>query len=100
MLMGRGYVALRVYPNDFFSPMASQIGYVKEHRLVMAKHIGRCLHSWELVHHKNGIKDDNRIENLQLITDHRHNQITVLENRIRFLERRVAELEAVREQAN
>ena len=94
MRMGRGYIAVRVYPDDFFSSMASQIGYVKEHRLVMAKHIGRCLLPQELVHNINGIKDDNRIENLQLIADHKHKQITILENRIRFLERRVAELEA------
>lgn len=60
------------------------------------------MHSWELIHHANGIKDDNRLENLQLITDDRHKQITVLENRIKFLEKRVATLEAevMREQAN
>lgn len=33
-----------------------------------------------------GIKDDNRIENLQLATDDRHNGITILENRIKRLE--------------
>lgn len=89
-----GYVSIRVYPEDFFYPMASWNGYVREHRLVMAKSLGRNLHSWELIHHINGIKDDNRLENLQLVTDDKHKQITVLENRIKFLEKRVAILEA------
>ena len=74
LLIKDDYRLICLNPTDFFFPMADKRGYVLEHRLVMAKHLGRCLQSWELVHHKGirytgiGNKSDNLLDNLELTT--------------------------------
>ena len=65
---GNGYI-------DIYNPThpyKNKRGYVCEHRLVMEQHIGRYLKPDEEVHHINGKKDNNRIENLQLVTHEEH----------------------------
>ncbi len=49
-------------------PRASTKGRFLEHRLVMEQHLGRFLEPEEKVHHRNGVKLDNRIANLQIVT--------------------------------
>lgn len=53
-------------------PKAKTRKYIYEHILVMEQHLGRYLNADEVVHHINGNKTDNRIENLQLMTNSEH----------------------------
>jgi HNH endonuclease len=58
-----GYILIR----NKAHPYANGGGYVREHRLIMEKFLGRYLDPSEDIHHKNGNKQDNRIENLELL---------------------------------
>ena len=68
---GEGYLMIHLKNH----PMAGHNGYVYLHRLIYAEYIGRNLKSDEIIHHKNGNKLDNRIENLQLVNMSQHRTI-------------------------
>ena len=70
----KGYIAL--YRPEH--PMAMKNGYVLEHRAVMAEALGRMLLPAEVVDHINGIKNDNRRENLRVLTKTKHDGISNL----------------------
>jgi len=63
-----GYVV--VYKPDHH--YHDRYGYVKEHRLVYEEYHKCCLLSWILIHHKNRNRSDNRIENLEPMTQPKH----------------------------
>jgi len=62
-IVRRGYAY--VYNPDHPSLENSTGKYVRRCRLVMEKELGRELEDWEQVHHKNGVRDDDRPENLE-----------------------------------
>jgi hypothetical protein len=61
-----GYVLVKLARDDWRMPMAQNKQWVLEHRAVMAESIGRLLTRQETVHHRNGVRTDNRVENLEL----------------------------------
>ena len=98
-----GYIIITIQPDDPFYCMAYHVDHgVLKHRYIMAQHIGRPLLRWEIVHHK-GTKypmdspqdrRDNRIENLELVTQSENLQIKRMSKEINHLMTRVKTLEA------
>jgi hypothetical protein len=72
----QGYIEVWLDPKDPMAVMVKYDNYVLEHRLVMARKLGRPLKEYESVHHINGNRQDNRPENLQLrIGKHGNGQV-------------------------
>jgi hypothetical protein len=67
-----GYLFLRLYSDHPYYSMVNHDKVVLIHRLVMAQHLGRPLLPSEQVHHINGVRDDNRVENLKLVSADEH----------------------------
>ena len=70
-----GYISI-YFPDH---PKSNKDGYIMEHDLVMECYIGRWLKEDEIVHHINKKRNDNRIENLKLITNKEHARLHMVE---------------------
>lgn len=66
---GGGYVCIFIGRDH---PLAYSSGYAREHRLRMALSLDRPLLAEEIVHHKNGVKTDNSLDNLEIISRAEH----------------------------
>lgn len=85
-----GYIRMRVDGKDYLA-----------HRLIMEQHLNRSLSKNESVHHLNGVKTDNRIENLEVLDNSYHNkshyerliEIAVLKKLVGELQTKIKQLE-------
>lgn len=77
-----GYIRVRVGRDHLGSGFYG--GAVREHILIMEQHLGRKLNSGEVVHHIDGNKQNNNIENLDLCTVKEHNKCHATSEEIIF----------------
>lgn len=89
-----GYIVVTLPPDSPYISMATgRSRRVFEHRLVMAMHLGRPLETWEIVHHCNRNRADNRIDNLELLPNRAiNNTYTALAQEIDGLKTRIETL--------
>lgn len=74
----KGYIEVWINKTDPFFIMRRKNTYnILQHRLVMAQHLDRCLKTWEFVHHINNIKNDNRLDNLIILTKSQHIKLQI-----------------------
>jgi len=79
-----GYPVVYVGPKNSAKRKGSRYGSVREHILLMERHLGRSLASGEVVHHIDGNKQNNELSNLDLCTVEQHNRCHATSEKIVF----------------
>jgi len=77
-----GYIKVYIPEN----PMADKRGEIYEHRLIMSNALGRSLKKWEHVHHKDGNRTNNNIDNLELVSTQENQVLKDAIFRVKYLE--------------
>lgn len=81
---GYKLITVKGHPNSYRQKNGKSQGVIPEHVYVMSQHLDRPLKKGETVHHKNGVRDDNRIENLELWHRKKHPSGQKVEDKISF----------------
>jgi len=71
----RGYWMIFIPQHPNAKKYGNDWGFIFEHRVVAERKVGRYLTKNDVVHHKNGTKTDNRVENLEIMTPGKHSKI-------------------------